>query len=236
MPPSYTTPPLPGSSRGLGTLAGDVLRRPGGRRAVSVLSIVLFLAGIAMFAYPVITDFIAHGNQQSAKAQFDDPSYRQQYRLHQIKVGQGLTRLQIPKLNVDVLVVEGDTPAALRAGAGHYPGTPLPGEAGNVAIAGHRTTYGRPFSRLDEMGPGDTVLLETPFDIYTYTAVPAFAGHPDPWVVLPTDFGVISQTGADHWLTLTTCTPKGSASHRLILRLTLTKTVPRPPASATSKS
>ena len=51
-------------------------------------------------------------------------------------------------------MVEGTSPEALRAGAGHYPETPLPGQAGNVAIAGHRTTYGKPFNRLDEVAPG----------------------------------------------------------------------------------
>lgn len=146
---------------------------------------------------------------------------REAYRLRKIGVGQGLTRLRIPKLDVDVLVVEGTTPAALRAGAGHYPGSPLPGEAGNVGIAGHRTTFGRPLNRMDELKPGDVVELETPFSVFTYKAVQPFDNHANPWVVPPTDFSVVSQAGVAKGLTLTTCHPKGSARQRLVMRFEL---------------
>jgi sortase A len=119
--------------------------------------------------------------------------------------------------------VQGTTPAALRAGAGHYVNTPLPGEVGNVGIAGHRTTFGRPFNRLQELKPGDLASLETPFAVYTYKAVPVFGGHDNPWVVTPNDFSVVSQ-GTGHLLTLTTCHPKGSARQRLVMRFSLVKT------------
>ncbi len=220
MQPSYVTPPVPARARGFGALLGDALRRPGGRRGVSVLSLVLFLAGVLMFAYPVGTDFYGRYRQDQLQGNFSDPGTQQAYLDRTIGVGDGLTLLRIPAIDVKVLVVEGTTPAALRAGAGHYPGTPLPGEAGNVAIAGHRTTFGRPFNRLDELKPGDIVTLETPFTLYTYKAVPAFGGHANPWVVTPNDFGVVSQ-GAGRLLTLTTCHPKGSAKQRLVLRFAL---------------
>lgn len=232
-------PPAEGARpRGLLALVGDCLRRPGGRRALSALTVVLTLAGIGMFAYPVVTDVLAKDRQGGLQARFDDPGFREVYRQRKVKVGEGLTRLQIPKLGVDVLVVEGTTPAALRAGAGHYPGTPLPGERGNVGIAGHRTTYGRPFNRLDEMDPGDDVILTTPFARYTYRAVAPFGGHPNPFVVLPTDTSVVGQSGSlgtGRWLTLTTCTPKGSAAYRLILRLRLVKSQPLPATPATGR-
>ena len=61
------------------------------------------------------------------------------------------------RVQVNVVVVEGTSVAALQAGAGHYPETPYPCAQGNVAIAGHRTTYGRPFNRLNDMRPGDRV-------------------------------------------------------------------------------
>jgi sortase A len=224
MQPTFLPAPVGPRPRGVAGLLSDCLRRPGGRRAVSALTVVLFLAGVGMFAYPVFTDIEAHFHSGS---NFNDPAYQQQYLQHKIKVGEGLTRLTMPKINVDVLVVEGVTTSALKAGAGHYPDTPLPCAQGNVSIAGHRTTYGRPFNQLDKMGPGDTAVLSTPFEKCTYKAVGPFAGHADPWVVLPTDIGVVGQSGelgTGHWLTLTTCTPKGSASHRLILRLKLVKT------------
>src|SRR3954471_10321656 len=227
MQPSFVTPAVPVRPRGLGALLGDSLRRPGGRRGISVLSVVLFLAGITMFAYPVGTDIYSRYRQDHLRSAFDDPGTQQAYLEHRIKVGDGLTILRIPKLGITRLVVQGTTPAALRAGVGHYVNTPLPGESGNVGIAGHRTTFGRPFNRMDELGPGDVVTLETPFATYTYTAVKEFSGHANPWVVKPTDFSVVSQ-GTGHLLTLTTCHPKGSARQRLVLRLSLTKTELKP--------
>jgi sortase A len=230
MDATFITPPVPERPRPTRRIVGDSMRRPGGRRSLSVLSIVLALAGVAMFAYPFATDLWSAQIQSRLRNQFNDPTYRDAYRQRKIKVGQGLTRLSIPKLKLDVLVVEGTTPAALKAGAGHYIGSPLPGETGNVAIAGHRTTYGRPFNRLDEMKAGDIVFLDTPFARYEYKVVPTFDGRENPHPVLPTDFHVVSKPSdpAAHLLTLTTCHPKGSARQRLILRLTLSRTLPLP--------
>lgn len=224
--PTFTPPPVGPQPRKVGALLGDAMRRPGGRRAMSVVTVLLVLAGVSMFAYPVVTDVLARQKQGALSSQFDNPAFRDAYRERRVKVGQGLTRLIIPHLHVDVLVVEGTTPAALRAGAGHYPDTPLPCEKGNVGIAGHRTTYGRPFNQLDEMRAGDLVILETPFARCTYKAVPAFAGHANPWPVRPDAFEVVAQSGPlgkGHFLTLTTCHPKGSAAQRLVLRLALVK-------------
>jgi sortase A len=228
MQPSFVTPPVPSRPRGLGALLSDALRRPGGRRGVSVLSLVLFLAGVVMFSYPVGTDVYSRVEQGQLREQFSSPEAQQAYRERRIEVGEGLTTLRIPKLDVEVLVVEGTTPAALRAGAGHYKETPLPGEAGNVAIAGHRTTYGRPLNRMDELGPGDIVELETPLAIHTYRAVEPFDGHGNPWVVSPSDYGVVGQEGVANGLTLTTCHPKGSARQRLVMRFELVSSEPVP--------
>lgn len=221
MQPSFVVPPVPERPRSFSSLIGDSLRRPGGRQALSLLSIVLFIAGIGMFAYPLGTDLYSRYQQDRLGSAFADPTLIERYRTRTIGEGEVLTRLQIPKLKVDVLVVEGTTPAALRAGAGHYPKTPLPGEAGNVAIAGHRTTFGRPFNHLDQLGPGDEVILITPFSKFHYKAVKAFGGHANPWVVTPLDFEVVGNTPGKSMLTLTTCHPKGSAKQRLVLRLQL---------------
>jgi sortase A len=208
------------------------MRRPGGRRALSVLSIVLALAGVGMFAYPFATDIYSQREQSRLRSEFDDPQTVEEYRTGKIKVGRGLTRMKIPKIGVDVLVVQGTTPSALRAGAGHYVDTPLPGLAGNVGIAGHRTTYGRPLNQMDRLGAGDKIYLETPVATYEYTVVPAFGGHANPWPTTPEDFSVVAPptNPGDKWLTLTTCHPKGSARQRLILRASLTKTGPPPSA------
>jgi sortase A len=200
---------------------GDAMRRPGGRRALSVLSIVLFIAGVSMFAYPVGTDLYSRYQQGKLGSAFGGEELRHKYETRTIEVGDPLTQLQIPRIHVDVLVVEGTTPAALRAGAGHYPGTPLPGEAGNVGIAGHRTTFGRPFNHIDQLHAGDEVILITPFKKYHYFAVKPFDGHANPWITTPDDFGVVQAVPGQSLLTLTSCHPKGSARQRIVLRLQL---------------
>lgn len=215
----------------LGALLGLAMRRPGGRRSVSLFTVLLLVAGVGMFAFPAVTDLWGSYQQRQVKDQSANPTFRTEYLEHHVKVGQGLTRLVIAndRVHVNVMVVEGTTLAALQAGAGHYETTPFPCEQGNVGIAGHRTTYGRPFNKIDEMRPGDTVDLLTPFARCTYRVVPPFDGHRNPWVVLPDDFGVVGQTGAlstGHWLTLTSCHPKGSDSHRIVLRLKLVKLTP----------
>jgi sortase A len=222
--PSFVAPPVAAPGRPVRSLVRDALSRPGGRRGTSVLAVLLLLTGLALFAYPNGTDVYGKQTQQRLKGEFEDPAVRDAYRTHTTPVGAGLTRLRIPKLGVDVMVVQGTTTDALRAGAGHYMDTPLPGEVGNVGIAGHRTTFGRPFNRLDELRPGDTATLETPFALYTYTAVAPFGGHANPWVVAPTTYTVIGQQPGVHWLTLTTCHPKGSAQKRLVERFQLTGT------------
>jgi sortase A len=221
MEPSFVTPPVPAQPRGFGALVGDALRRPGGRKALSALSIVLFIAGVAMFAYPVGTDAYSRYQQGHLNDQFGSSQLADDYRNNDVEVGSPLTRLRIPRVKLDVLVVEGTTAAALRAGAGHYVGTPLPGEVGNVSIAGHRTTFGRPFNRLDELKTGDEVILETPFKVFHYRVLPAFEGHANPWPVSPKNASVIANVKGRSLLTLTTCHPKGSARQRLILRLEL---------------
>ena len=225
--PSFL-PSVAPQSRSLGALVGLSLRRPGGRRAVSLLTVVLLVSGVSMFAFPALTDLFQHYRQRHVQLNTSDPKLQTRYLEHKIKVGQGLTRLVInnDRMKVNVVVVEGTTPAALNAGAGHYVNTPFPCEQGNVGIAGHRTTYGRPFNKIDEMHAGDTVDLITPVGRCTYQVVKAFGGHSNPWVVLPNAYYVVSQAGAlgkGHWLTLTSCHPLGSDSHRIVLRLRLIK-------------
>ena len=75
--------------------------------------------------------------------------------------GEAVGIIRIPKIGVDRAVVQGIGVPDLRKGPGHYPATPLPGQLGNAAIAGHRTTYGAPFNRLDELAVGDPILIAT---------------------------------------------------------------------------
>jgi sortase A len=111
---------------------------------------------------------------------------------------------------------------ALKEGPGHYPTTPLPGQPGNAAIAGHRTTYGAPFYRLDELAPGDTIQVTTRQGEFTYEVR-------DRLVVAPTQNEVLDPS-EENLLTLTTCHPRFSASQRLIIVGELVDTpAPAPP-------
>ena len=186
------------------------------RRTLSGLSVVLLLGGVALVGFPFATNMWQDRIQHRLEDQIASPELQQAYKERKVETGDSLTRIKIPAIGLDTVVVEGITPSALRAGAGHYPQTPLPCEQGNVGIAGHRTTYGRPFGNLDQLKPGDTIELTTPIGGCVYQI------SRDPWVVAPTDLGVIDPTG-ERSLTLTTCHPKGSAAQRLIVRATWVK-------------
>lgn len=102
-------------------------------------------------------------------------------------------------------------------GAGRYPGTALPGDVGNVGIAGHRTTYGKPFNEIAELRPGDPIIVETADAFYVYRVT----SHQ---IVLPHHIEVIApvpnQPGAaptERMLTLTACHPMFSARQRYIV-------------------
>ncbi|MEI7860704.1 MAG: class E sortase [Acidimicrobiales bacterium] len=121
--------------------------------------------------------------------------------------------ISIPKIAVSMAVVEGTDAEQLRSGPGHYPGTPLPGESGNVAIAGHRTTYLHPFYDLDRLVPGDKINLVTVQGLFVYRVTSSRS-------VDPTDVSVVAPTPTP-MLTLTTCSPRYSATQRLVVQADL---------------
>ena len=135
----------------------------------------------------------------------------------QLKAGDPIGRLKIPAISLNRLVQQGvsgqgldpagDTPL-LRAGPVHYAVTPLPGAGEPFAVAGHRTTYGAPFNKLDKLERGDVIYVDTPYARFRYKVAKTT-------VVKPGDVGVLADRGYD--LVLTTCTPLYSASHRLIV-------------------
>jgi sortase A len=121
--------------------------------------------------------------------------------------------IRIPTIGVDQAVVDGVGRADLRNGPGHYPGTALPGQHGNMVISGHRTTYTKPFYDIDALAPGDSVFVDTASGSFEYLVT-------ESWVVDPSDVTPLEST-AEATLTMTTCTPRGSASQRLIVRAVL---------------
>jgi sortase A len=152
-----------------------------------------------------------------------------------VRRGEAFALLRIPRFGADWRrpVVEGTSAGDLRRGVGHYPGTALPGQVGNLAVAGHRTTYGHPFRDLDSLVPGDLVLVETAHRVYGYRVLARA-------VVAPTDTDVVA-ADPDHpdrpaaaatraLLTLTTCHPEFSARQRLVVRAELVSGSAKPAA------
>ena len=123
--------------------------------------------------------------------------------------GRAAAVITIPKIGVDEVVVEGVGVEDLKKGVGHYPDTKMPGEKGNAALAGHRTTYGAPFNRLDDLVAGDAINVTTRAGTFRYDVM-------EKKVVTPETVSVLDDTD-DNRLTLTTCHPKYSAEQRLIV-------------------
>jgi sortase A len=146
-------------------------------------------------------------------------------------VGAGFAELHIPRLGADYapVIVEGVGEAQLQEGPGHYPGTAMPGEMGNFVVSGHRTTYGKPFNELDELRPGDPVVVEVSDRYYVYRMTRAEVVAPtrlDVTYPVPEQAGKVPTAAV---MTMTTCNPKYSAKTRLIVFAKLDKTVMKAP-------
>jgi sortase A len=144
--------------------------------------------------------------------------------------GSPVAQLKIPSIGLDWTVVEGVGVGELKKGPGHFPETPLPGQLGNAAIAGHRTTYGAPFFDLDRVKVGDTIEVGTVAGLFTYQVTGATVVSPSAYaLVIPT----VNPDEAT--LTLATCTPAYTARNRLIITATLvpeqSAQVSRPPSA-----
>jgi sortase A len=122
--------------------------------------------------------------------------------------GEAVARLRIPALGVNEIVVNGTDTESLKRGPGRYLGSAMPGEGELVYIAGHRTTYGAPFSRIDRLREGDRIFLELPYATFEY----AVTGHR---VVPATRTSALRSKGYEQ-LALQACHPRFFASQRWI--------------------
>ncbi len=137
----------------------------------------------------------------------------------QVKLGQAFAIVRIPRFGADFArpLYEGTTHDVLTRGVGHYVGTALPGAVGNFAMAGHRTTYGKPFNQIDKLKVADVVLIETKDSYYVYRVT----GRE---IVAPTQISVLLPVpnGPDTaptqpLLTMTSCHPEYSARERYVV-------------------
>jgi sortase A len=132
-----------------------------------------------------------------------------------LQEGHAIGRIKIDRIDLSIVVVQGTDTASLQKGPGHYTNTPIPGQPGTVAIAGHRTTYLAPFRHIDQIQDGDEVRIEMPYAAFTYTV----EKHE---VVDPSDVGIIKPVGYNR-LVLTACHPPYSAAQRWAVFAKLTR-------------
>ncbi len=133
--------------------------------------------------------------------------------------------IEIPAIGLSQPLFEGVTLTAINRGPSHWPGTAMPGELGNVVVAGHRTTYSRPFWDLHLLGPGDQMVFTTDAGRFVYELTSTE-------VVTPESLDIVDQHPR-HTATLFACHPRGSARERIVGNFEL---VDPPPGSALSSA
>jgi sortase A len=221
-----------------------------GLRGIGQTLITAGLVVLLFVVYEVyVTNYFSHRAQsqvhhalQKEWAQGKNPLLRlPDGKLPSLPAGQGIANLYIPRLGRDYAwtVVQGTSAADLNKGPGHYVESALPGQIGNFAVAGHRVGKGEPFLNLNLLKPGDAVIVQTESMWFVYrvlgnvktgnlSAVGA-DGIPGRQIVLPADGQVVDPvpdrpgaTPTERLMTMTTCHPKFTASHRMIVHAVLT--------------
>lgn len=193
-------------------------------RALDLVGKTLISAGVLLFLFVAYqlwgTGFAERQAQDKLKSQFVTttvPSTSTNVPTTTLapvspKTGDVVAEIIIDSIKVDKFVVAGVGYKELEKGPGLFTGSPLPGQLGNVAISGHRTTYGAPFSRLDELVAGDRIVMKTSQATFTYVV----SGVPK--IVKPTDVDVIRTVDPTRaTLTLITCHPKWTSKNRLVI-------------------
>jgi sortase A len=135
------------------------------------------------------------------------------------KAGAAMGSISIPKIGLRTVFVENTNHAALKKGPGHYKGTVLPGMIGTVGLAGHRTTYGAPFRRVNELRAGSTIVVNMPYGKFTYKVL---GSH----ITTPSDASSLVSHAGQHRLVLTACNPLYSAAQRIVVTATLASSTP----------
>jgi sortase A len=173
------------------------------------------MTGVLALAYVGLTLFNARIYQQDAELTLEKEIKAQE--VHEtalpklaVKEGDILGRIEIPRIKLSVVLLEGTTSQTLQHGVGHIEGTALPGESGNIGIAGHRDTY---FRGLKDIQASDKIEIQTIEGITRYEV---------DWIqiTVPSDVAIVSPT-ADSALTLVTCYPFhyiGAAPERFVVR------------------
>jgi sortase A len=146
------------------------------------------------------------------------------------EIHQGFALAYIPRLQNKVWelpVTKGVDPEDLISGFGYYPENALPGEKGNFALAGHRSTYGEPLANIDQLKQDDEVIIQTAGNWYVYKLILDEIVDPDAtWVLDANPGGIVNKTGVEEMITLTTCHPRWGSTERWIWWGVLTEVRP----------
>jgi sortase A len=221
----------------LSPLTGGRMRRTPGRRVLRDISWVLIITGVLLLADAAVTLLWQEPvtavvalvkrseiDQRYISAPISSPERRalaamknERARIaflagreaRKIGTGDAVGRIDIPRIGLNALVVQGTDSASLEKGPGHYLSTALPGLRRTVAIAGHRTTYLAPFRHIDALKPGDEISLQMPYGRFVYTV----QFHR---IVLPTAWWITRNVGYDR-LVLSACNPLYSAAQRIVV-------------------
>lgn len=164
-------------------------------------------AAVTLLWQEPVSAFVAEREQAALKDALFDPPERVLRR--EPLEGDAIARIEIPAIGVSEYVVEGTDTADLRKGPGHYPDTPLPGDRGTSAIAGHRTTYGAPFRDIDDLERGQAIRVDMPDGRFVYRVERVT-------VVDDEDRSVLRPAGYRR-LMLSACHPLYSAAERVIV-------------------
>lgn len=153
---------------GLSDTRRHVLIFRGRAMLLPILKRVLFVAGAGMLGYAIFTIVESNAMQRYKAVEFDRtlalPANRRA-KPEKVVAGQAIGKLTIPSVGISAIVLEGADYGTLKIAPGHIPGTALPGQGGNVAIAGHRDTF---FRNLEKIRNGDTLSLSTLKGNYQY--------------------------------------------------------------------
>lgn len=171
------------------------------------MAVLCVLAAAAALCFPTLSNWWAEHEQHVLASQLDNPALG-----GASGSGSAIGRIHIPSIGLNMVVVQGTDASALTKGPGHYPNTPMPCTVGDVAIAGHRTTFLHPFYSLDHLKPGEVI------DLQTRTSSCAYVVSQAPFAVSPNDTSVVANTPGQFTLTLTTCNPIGSSAQRLVVK------------------
>jgi sortase A len=212
-----------GASTGRGGL-GRALLRGAGELLITAGVVILLFAVYELYGTGLTTAREQDRLERQLAVEWSDPPAAERAAppvrpVQPPELGSPVAVLTIPRLGEDYrhVVVEGVGREELKKGPGHQPGTAWPGQLGNTVLAGHRTTYGAPFGRFDELAAGDEVVVTDETGSYTYRISGTEIVDPsDTAVVLPVPRQPDAQP-TQRLLTLITCTPKYSAKYRLVI-------------------